>query len=159
MKEKIAAAVEVAFKPRVEGIVQSMQEAEVGTRGRGLAGESPSVPVPVVSGEGIDVTMPSSEEPPPLMPVRRLQNYAFCPRQFYFQWVENVFLENADTVEGSAVHRQVDKPSALPEDPKELELPEGARLRSLQLESETLGLVGKIDVCEGTGEGIEVSAR
>jgi CRISPR-associated protein Cas1 len=98
----------------------------------------------------------SAPEPPPLMPVRRLQNYAFCPRQFYFQWVENAFLENADTVEGSAVHRQTDKPSALPEDPKELELPEGARLRSLALESEALGLTGKIDVCEGTGEGIEV---
>ncbi|MEP6671594.1 MAG: CRISPR-associated endonuclease Cas1 [Chthoniobacter sp.] len=96
------------------------------------------------------------EEPAPLMPVRRLQNYAYCPRLFYYQWVENLFEENADTVEGSAAHRQTDKPSALPEDPKELELPEGARLRSLQLESETLGLVGKIDVCEGTGDGIEV---
>ena len=40
-----------------------------------------------------------------------------------------------DDVEGSAAHRQTDKPSALPEDPKELELPEGARLRSLQLKS------------------------
>jgi CRISPR-associated protein Cas1 len=97
-----------------------------------------------------------AHEPPPLMPVRRLQNYAYCPRQFYYQWVESVFLENADTTEGSAVHRQTDKPSALPEDPKELELPEGARLRSLALESEALGLTGKIDVCEGTGEGIEV---
>lgn len=96
------------------------------------------------------------EEPAPLMPVRRLQNYAYCPRLFYYQWVENLFEENADTVEGSATHRQTDKPSALPEDPKELELPEGARLRSLQLESQTLGLVGKIDVCEGTGDGIEV---
>ncbi len=95
-------------------------------------------------------------EPAPLMPVRRLQNYAYCPRLFYYQWVENLFEENADTAEGSAAHRQTDKPSALPEDPKELELPEGARLRSLQLESETLGMVGKIDVCEGTGDGIEV---
>lgn len=95
-------------------------------------------------------------EPAPLMPVRRLQNYVYCPRLFYYQWVENLFEENADTAEGSAVHRQTDKPSALPEDPKELELPEGARLRSLHLESEAFGLVGKIDVCEGTGEGIEV---
>ena len=92
----------------------------------------------------------------PPMPVRRLQNYAYCARLFYYQWVEDLFVENADTVGGTATHRQTDKPSALPEDPKELELPEGARLRSLQLESETLGLVGKIDVVEGTSEGIEV---
>jgi CRISPR-associated endonuclease Cas1/CRISPR-associated protein Cas4 len=102
--------------------------------------------------------LPSSatvEDMPP-MPVRRLQNYAYCARLFYYQWVEDLFVENADTVGGTATHRQTDKPSALPEDPKELELPEGARLRSLQLESETLGLVGKIDVVEGTSEGIEV---
>src|SRR5579862_8134837 len=34
----------------------------------------------------------------PPMPVRRLQNYAYCPRLFYYQWVENLFEENADTV-------------------------------------------------------------
>lgn len=121
--------------------------------------EVPAVPSPpsVVEArdEGFAATT-AAVEPPPIMPVRRLQNYAYCPRLFYYQWVENTFLENADTIEGSAVHRQTDKPSALPEDPKELELPEGARLRSLALESETLGLTGKIDVCEGTGEGIEI---
>jgi CRISPR-associated protein Cas1 len=115
-----------------------------------------SASVPLASPEEMQAGSLRYNEPPPLMPVRRLQNYAFCPRQFYFQWVEGIFLDNADTVEGSATHRQTDKPSALPEDPKELELPEGARLRSLALESEALGLTGKIDVCEGTGDGIEV---
>jgi CRISPR-associated protein Cas1 len=93
----------------------------------------------------------------PVLPVRRLHNFVYCPRLFYYQWVENLFEENADTIEGSAVHRQTDKPSRLDEmDLGELDLPEGARIRSLQLESERLGLVGKIDVVEGTGEGIEV---
>ncbi|MEI7773646.1 MAG: CRISPR-associated endonuclease Cas1 [Verrucomicrobiota bacterium] len=96
------------------------------------------------------------DEPPLLLPVRRLQNYAYCPRLFYYQWVENLFEENADTVKGSAIHRQVDKPSHLSEDPKDLALPEGTRVRSLQLESEGLGLVGKIDVIQATGEGVEV---
>src|SRR5580692_9763996 len=27
-------------------------------------------------------------DPAPLMPVRRLHNYAYCPRLFYYQWVE-----------------------------------------------------------------------
>jgi len=91
-----------------------------------------------------------------MLPVRRLQNYAYCPRLFYFQWVENLFEENADTVQGSAQHRQVDKPSEMPGDPKEMELPEGARLRSLQVESESLGMVGKIDLIDGAREGVEV---
>jgi hypothetical protein len=63
-----------------------------------------------------------------VMPVRRLNNYVYCPRLFYFQWVENVFQESADTVAGSHVHRNVDAPSRL-DDPKELGLPEGAKLR------------------------------
>lgn len=86
------------------------------------------------------------------LPVRRLHNYAYCPRLFYYQWVENIFVENADTVAGSSKHRQVDKPSRI--DAREgLEIPEGANVRSLHLASESLGLVGEIDIIEGGPEG------
>ncbi len=30
------------------------------------------------------------------MGVRNLHNFSYCPRLFYFQWVENIFQENAD---------------------------------------------------------------
>jgi CRISPR-associated protein Cas1 len=91
----------------------------------------------------------------PPLPVRRLHNFIYCPRLFYFQWVENIFQENADTVAGSHLHRNVDKPSKV-QDPKELDLPEGAKLRSLQLQSETLGLIGVVDIIEGTSDGAEI---
>ena len=94
------------------------------------------------------------ESQPPL-PVRRLHNFIYCPRLFYFQWVENIFQENADTVAGSHVHRNVDAPSRL-DDPKELGLPEGAKLRSLRLESESLGLIGVVDIVEGGPDGAEI---
>jgi CRISPR-associated protein Cas1 len=94
-------------------------------------------------------------ESQPLLPVRRLHNFIYCPRLFYFQWVENIFQENADTVAGSHVHRNVDAPSKL-EDPKELGLPEGAKLRSLRLESESLGLIGVVDIVEGGPDGAEI---
>lgn len=96
-----------------------------------------------------------SLEAQPRMGVRNLHNFIYCPRLFYFQWVENVFQENADTVAGSQAHRHVDKPSRL-EDPKELGLPEGAKIRSLRLESEALGLIGVVDVVEGGPDGVEV---
>lgn len=96
-----------------------------------------------------------SLEPQPPMGVRYLHNYAYCPRLFYYQWVENIFQENADTVEGSHTHRNVDKPSAL-RDPSYLGLPEGAQLRRLKLESARLGLVGVIDIVEQTGQGLMV---
>lgn len=97
-----------------------------------------------------------SLEVQPPMPVRRLHNYLYCPRLFYLQWVENIFEENADTVAGSAIHRQADQPSRF-DDAKATALreglPEGAKLRSLRLESATLGLVGMIDIVEGGPDG------
>ncbi|MFN0077387.1 MAG: CRISPR-associated endonuclease Cas1 [Prosthecobacter sp.] len=91
----------------------------------------------------------------PPLPVRRLHNFIYCPRLFYYQWVENLFEENADTVAGSTVHRNVDKPSAFADEKQAAlaeGLPEGARLRSLKLESIALGLVGVIDLIEGAGD-------
>jgi CRISPR-associated protein Cas1 len=97
-----------------------------------------------------------SMEPQPPMPVRRLQNYLYCPRQFYLQWVENIFEENADTATGTALHRQADQPSRY-DDAKAAALreglPEGAKLRSFRLESQSLGLVGMIDIVEGGPDG------
>ena len=84
----------------------------------------------------------------PPLPVRRLHNFIYCPRLFYYQWVENLFEENADTVAGSHVHRNVDKASSYDDEKKEAlseGLPEGARLRSLKLESTKLGMVGNIE--------------
>ena len=98
-------------------------------------------------------------ESQPPMPVRRLHNFIYCPRLFYFQWVENIFQENADTVAGSRVHRNVDEPSKFDEEKTKAladALPTGTALRSLRLESESLGLVGVVDVVEGGPDGAEV---
>lgn len=104
-----------------------------------------------------DQNIPADDTPP--MPVRRLHNYSYCPRLFYLQWVENLFEENADTVAGSAAHRRVDAPSAYDEEKAAAlaeGLPQGARLRSLQVESENLGLVGVIDLVEGSEAGTKL---
>ena len=100
-----------------------------------------------------------SLEAQPRMGVRNLHNFIYCPRLFYYQWVENIFQENADTVAGSFAHRNVDAPSRLDENKAKAlgeSIPEGARLRSLKLESESLGLVGVVDVVEGGADGAEV---
>ncbi len=93
----------------------------------------------------IQMTFPSDEEFAPLMPVRRLHNYVYCPRLFYLQWVENIFVENADTVEGDSVHSKVDEPSRLR---TEALTSEGGTLRSLALSSEKLGISGVVDLLE-----------
>jgi CRISPR-associated protein Cas1 len=98
-------------------------------------------------------------EAQPIMPVRRLNNFVYCPRLFYFQWVENIFQESADTVAGSLLHRNVDAPSRLDDEKAKAlaeNLPEGARLRSLRLESEALGIVGVVDLVEGGPDGAQI---
>jgi len=98
-------------------------------------------------------------EAQPVMPVRRLNNFVYCPRLFYFQWVENIFQESADTVAGSHLHRNVDAPSRLDDEKVRAlseNLPEGAKLRSLRLESEALGIVGVVDLVEGGPDGAQI---
>ena len=89
----------------------------------------------------------------PLMPVRRLHNYAYCQRLFYLQWVEDLWVENADTAAGSHIHKRTDKASHWKDD---LDLAERASLRSVALQSETLGISGVIDLVEDTGDGREI---
>jgi len=105
------------------------------------------------------VNVGGAMESQPVMPVRRLNNYVFCPRLFYYQWVENIFQDSADTVAGSMTHRNVNAPSRLDEEKAKAlaeNIPEGTRLRSLRLESESLGIVGVVDLVEGGPEGAQI---
>jgi len=46
---------------------------------------------------------------PRLLPVRMLNEFAYCPRLFHLMHVEGRWADNVYTVEGKAVHRRVDK--------------------------------------------------
>ena len=53
---------------------------------------------------------------PDLIPARMLNEFLYCPRLFYYEFVEGVFLENEDVVRGRTIHARVDKGSGeLPE--------------------------------------------
>ncbi len=93
------------------------------------------------------------DETTPPMPVRRLHNYAYCPRLFYLQWVEALFQENADIAVGDHLHRNVDVPTTWREN---LGFGPGVRWRSVELESHRLGMRGVIDLVEGTPDGVEI---
>jgi CRISPR-associated protein Cas1 len=53
------------------------------------------------------------------IPARMLNEFVYCPRLFYYEYVEGVFVENADTARGRLLHRRVDTESggALPPAP------------------------------------------
>jgi CRISPR-associated protein Cas1 len=53
---------------------------------------------------------------PDLLPARMLNEYVYCPRLFFYEWVEGVFENSSDTLDGQAKHARVDSgPSAMPE--------------------------------------------
>ncbi|MGH9488825.1 MAG: CRISPR-associated endonuclease Cas4g/Cas1g [Terriglobales bacterium] len=84
---------------------------------------------------------------PELLPARMLNEFVYCPRLFYYEWVEKAFAASADTREGLARHRRVEAPAdALPaagqEDAEEI------HSRSIELSSPRLGLMGKLDLIE-----------
>ena len=54
---------------------------------------------------------------PTLLPARILNEHVYCPRLAYLEWVDRQFKDNADTAEGTFVHRRVDRPRSTPPGP------------------------------------------
>lgn len=86
------------------------------------------------------------EDVPSLLPARMLNEYVYCPRLFYLEWVDDRFADNDDTVAGRFAHRAVDRGGGRMPDPDEVEWLRQAR--QVRLESEELGLVAVIDRIE-----------
>jgi CRISPR-associated protein Cas1 len=104
-----------------------------------------------------------------------LNEFVYCQRLFYYEFVEGVFVESADTLRGDAIHQRVDSGTgALPKakrksgtdkpkaeegtaavsestsneaETKDTE-PETIHSRSVQMGSERLGVVAKMDLVE-----------
>jgi CRISPR-associated protein Cas1 len=127
-----------------------------------------------VAEEAFDTTEPkagsaeipalSDELPADSIPARMLNEFVYCPRLFYYEQVEGVFVESADTVKGAAVHARVDKGSGAMPKAKAAAKSEAAQegeakpaadgeeihSRSVMLGSERLGAVAKMDLVEAT---------
>jgi len=94
-----------------------------------------------------------------------LNEFVYCPRLFYLMHVEGIFVENADTLAGSAQHKRVDAgngclPSAkakkttdesekseVPNPPSEMDT---IHSRSVSLFSDELGVSAKLDLVESS---------
>lgn len=95
----------------------------------------------------------------PLLPVRMINEFVYCPRLAYLEWVQGEWADSADTVEGRAQHKRVDTPRGRLPKPKSNaasseESPEPLQrihVTSLELSSETLGLIARLDLAEIEG--------
>jgi CRISPR-associated endonuclease Cas1/CRISPR-associated protein Cas4 len=90
----------------------------------------------------------------PLLPARMLNEYQYCPRLAYLEWVQGEWAESADTVEGKRVHARVDRPGGELPPPEALADEASIRARSITLSSNRLGLIAKMDLVESEGGAV-----
>ncbi len=116
----------------------------------------PAVPeraAPVRAGQRRAVELPE------YLPARMLNEFVYCPRLFFYEWVEGVFAHSVDTVEGALRHEKLEtKADPLP--PAAAAGEGKIHARSVELTSETHKLIAKIDLVEGatsTSAGAVVS--
>jgi CRISPR-associated protein Cas1 len=89
---------------------------------------------------------PAAIDVPELVPARMVNEFTYCPRLFFLEWVQARFADNDDTVEGRYQHRAVDKESGAAPLPADGEI---LSARSVTLSSAKLGLVARVDLIEG----------
>lgn len=89
----------------------------------------------------------------PLLPARMINEYAYCPRLAYLEWVQSEWAESSDTTEGRYTHRRVDQPGGdLPEPGESVD--DKLHARSITLSSNRLGLIAKLDLVEADGDTV-----
>jgi len=94
----------------------------------------------------LPIVEPERRKLPDYLPARMVNEFAYCPRLFFYEWVEGLFAESVDTVEGATQHRRVDRgPTALPET---VDAAETIHSRSVTLASERLRVIAKMDLVE-----------
>ena len=84
-------------------------------------------------------------EVPELVPARMINEFEYCPRLFYLEWVQSRFQHNQDTMEGIYVHRAVDAGGGRMGEAGD---PPFRKAKSVELSSRRLGLIAKADIIE-----------
>ena len=84
----------------------------------------------------------------PLVPARMVNEYQYCPRLAYLEWVQGEWAESADTVEGRYAHRRVNRDGGALPPPGEVAGDDKLHARSVTLSSDTLGLIAGMDLIE-----------
>ncbi len=93
-------------------------------------------------------TMPPRAAVPDYLPARMLNEFVYCRRLFFYEWVDGLFAHSADTLDGAHRHERHDRKEdeLLPPDEAER-----IHARSVTLSSDTHGLIAKLDLIEGDG--------
>lgn len=95
----------------------------------------------------------TGDQPP--LPARMINEYVYCPRLAYLEWVQGEWADSGDTVEGRFRHRRVDVAGGELPSPEDVEAGERIHARSVMVSSNRLGLVAKLDLIEGDDGSVQ----
>ena len=90
----------------------------------------------------------------PLLPVRMVNEFEYCPRLAYLEWVQGEWADSVDTVDGRYQHRRVDQRKGKLPKAEEQDEDDQLHARSITLSSNRLGIIAKIDLIEGHGNEV-----
>jgi CRISPR-associated endonuclease Cas1/CRISPR-associated protein Cas4 len=102
----------------------------------------------------LDLPAPPATAETPLLPVRMVNEYVYCPRLAFLEWVDGEWADSGDTEEGRRAHVRVDAGGGKMPAPDETEARPDFVARSVMLSSAALGIIAKMDVIEGEGGAV-----
>jgi len=90
------------------------------------------------------------------IPARMINEYVYCPRLFYLEFVHGDFVDSADTLMGKEIHKHVDVEKGQMSPPEEMVNEDGTNIHSTSvfLSGEKIGITARIDVIEGNNKRV-----
>lgn len=82
------------------------------------------------------------------LPARMINEYSYCPRLFYLEYVQQEWAHSVDTLDGRFVHRRVDKEQGGVPPAADLTNQVKLHSRSVLIGSDVLGAIARIDLLE-----------
>jgi CRISPR-associated endonuclease Cas1/CRISPR-associated protein Cas4 len=97
----------------------------------------------------LELPAPPATAETPLVPVRMVNEYVYCPRLAFLEWVDSEWADSGDTEEGRRAHVRVDAGGGKLPAPTEIDDKPDFVARSVTLASDALGIIAKMDLIEG----------
>ncbi|HEY7297652.1 MAG TPA: CRISPR-associated endonuclease Cas1 [Xanthobacteraceae bacterium] len=108
--------------------------------------ESLSAPARQLS---LELPAPPASGSTPLVPVRMVNEFVYCPRLAFLEWVDSEWADSGDTEEGRRAHVRLDAGGGALPAPDDVEERPDFTARSVTMTSQALGIVAKMDLIEG----------
>jgi CRISPR-associated exonuclease Cas4/CRISPR-associated protein Cas1 len=102
----------------------------------------------------LDLAAPPVAADQPLVPVRMVNEWVYCPRLAFLEWVDGEWADSGDTEEGRRAHVRVDSGSGRLPAPSETDDKPDFAARAVTLASERLGIIAKMDLIDGEGGAV-----